>query len=228
MLRVPCGAWCVACWCSRMKRPQVLHDKVQAKDRLRYATVATEIDEDDAARCPCPECIEQLKLAVVVEADIEALADGADNDFARLGLGGVVIKTQTERLSAELEVLDESTKLLEKQVTKSRMFLIKQEGVLAMERRKKSRLQQKLSAMEQAIVDAFKARMEQEKAWKERERKAAAEYEKMVQEVASLRAMVEEEERLLSAGLVKVRACVCVCVCVCAPVIVAEEVLMPT
>ena len=145
-----------------------------------------------------------------------------------IGLGGVVIKTQTERLSAELEVLDESTKLLEKQVTKSRMFLIKQEGVLAMERRKKSRLQQKLSAMEQAIVDAFKARMEQEKAWKERERKAAAEYEKMVQEVASLRAMLEEEERLLSAGLVKVRACVCVCVCVCAPVIVAEEVLMPT
>ena len=62
-----------------------------------------------------------------------------------------------------------------------------------------------LALKQKEIVESLRARVAAERAWHAKEAKAEAEYADLETQMATLRAYLVEEERLITSGLVQVR-----------------------
>ena len=66
-----------------------------------------------------------------------------------------------------------------------------------------------LALKQKEIVESLRARVAAERAWHAKEAKAEAEYADLETQMATLRAYLVEEERLITSGLVQVRSRLC-------------------
>ena len=104
--------------------------ELAVRNARTFSSMGTAMGALDGERCKCKECVEQLKVAVAITADIDAMMNSEAEAVLRA----------RKQLSDELSALQQSAKTLTKQCSKAQWAVVKAEGVLTAERRKKERL----------------------------------------------------------------------------------------